>query len=138
MNMTLFDITRSLIINCTVPTTFWEDAICAACQMHNHLPSGSINNVSPHQLWLRNALTFKAFRQLSYIAYAYILSIPRGAKVELHGIRSCFLGHVNISQGIFLLWDLEHGRQIYSRDIRFIKEQLPTHEEFINLLNRLA
>jgi Reverse transcriptase (RNA-dependent DNA polymerase) len=138
MNRTLFDITRSLIIDCTVPTPFWGEAIHTTCQIHNRLPSGSITNISPHQLWFGNAPTFKAFRRFGCIAYARALSIPRGAKVDPHGIRCCFLGYINISQGIFLLWDLQHGHQIQSRDVRFIEGQSPTHKEFINLPNCLA
>jgi hypothetical protein len=130
MNRTLFDITRPFIIDCTVLTPFGGDAIRAACQICNRLPFESINNISPHQLWFRNAPTFKTFRRFGCIAYARILSIPREAKVKPHGIRCCFLGYVNISQGVFLLWDLQHGRQIQSRDVRFIEGQSPTHEEF--------
>jgi transposase InsO family protein len=57
MNRTLFDITRSLIIDCTVLTPFWGEAIRTACQIRNCLasksirnclPSGSINSISPH------------------------------------------------------------------------------------------
>jgi hypothetical protein len=138
MNRTLFDITRSLIIDCAVPTPFWGDAICTTCQIRNRLPSESINNILPHQLWFGNAPTFKAFQRLGCIADAHILSIPRGAKVDPRGIHCCFLHYVNISQGIFLLWDLQHGCQIQSRDVRFIEGQSPMHEEFINLPNRLA
>jgi hypothetical protein len=135
MNRTLFDIARSLIVDCAVPTPFWGDAIRAACQIRDRLPSESINNISPHQLWFGNAPTFQAFRRFGCIAYARILSIPRGAEVDPRGIHCCY---VNIWQGIFLLWDLQHGRQIQSRDVRFIEGQSTTHEEFINLPNRLA
>jgi hypothetical protein len=138
MNRTLFDITGSLIIDCTVLMPFWSDAISTTCHIRNCLPSESINNVSPHQLWFGNAPTFKAFRRFSCIAYAHTLSIPRGAKVNPRGIHCCFLGYVNISQGIFLLWDLQHGRQIQSRDVRLIEGQSPTHEEFVSLPNCLA
>jgi hypothetical protein len=48
------------------------------------------------------------------------------------------LGYISISQGVFLLWDLQHGCQIQSRDIRFIERQSPTCEKFINLPNCLA
>jgi hypothetical protein len=51
MSRTLFDIVRPLIIDCVIPTPFWGDAIHAACQIHNRLPSRSANNILPHQLW---------------------------------------------------------------------------------------
>jgi hypothetical protein len=138
MNRTLFDITRSLIIDCTVPTPFWGEAIHTACQIHNRLPSGSINNILPHQLWFGNAPTFKAFPRFGCIAYARIVTISRGAKVDPYGIRCCLLGYVNIAQGILLLWDFQHGRRIQSRDVRFIKGQSPMHDVFVNLPNRFA
>jgi hypothetical protein len=100
MNRTLFDITRSLIINCAIPTPFWGEAIHTACQIHNRLSSRLTNNISHHQLWFGNAPTFKAFHRFGCIAYARALAIPKGAKVDPHGIRCCFLGYVNISQGI--------------------------------------
>jgi hypothetical protein len=82
MNRTLFDITRSLIIDYAVPTPFWGDVIRAAYQIPNRLPSESINIISPHQLRFRNAPTFKAFRRFHCIAYAHILTIPRRIKVN--------------------------------------------------------
>jgi transposase InsO family protein len=62
MNRTLFDITRSLIIDCTVPIPFWGEAIRTACQIRNRLSSESINNISPHQLWFGNAPTLPRSR----------------------------------------------------------------------------
>jgi hypothetical protein len=139
MNRTLCDIVRPLIVDCYIPTPFWGDAIHAACQIRDCLPNPqSTNNISPHQLWFGNAPTFKAFCRFGCIAYARALAIPKGAKVDPHGICCCFLSYVNISQGIFLLWDLQHGCQIQSRDVRFIERQSPTHEGFINLPNRLG
>jgi hypothetical protein len=71
-------------------------------------------------------------------SYARILSISKGAKVDPRGIRCFFLGYVHTSQAISLLCDLQHRRQIQSRDVRFIEGQSPMHEEFINLPNRLV
>jgi transposase InsO family protein len=82
MNRTLFDIARSLIIDCSIPTPFWGDALRAACQIRNRLPSESINNISPDQLWFGNAPTFKAFCGFGCTAYAHALSILKGAKVN--------------------------------------------------------
>jgi hypothetical protein len=50
MNRTIFDIVRSLIIDCTIPTPFWGDVIYAACQIHNRPLSRSTNNILPRQL----------------------------------------------------------------------------------------
>jgi transposase InsO family protein len=82
MNRTFFDIIRSIIIDCVMPTPFWGDAICAACEIHNRLLSRSINNISPHQLWFGNAPTFKALHRFSCLTYAHTLSTPMGAKVD--------------------------------------------------------
>jgi hypothetical protein len=86
----LFDIVRPLIVDCYIPTPFWGDAIHAACQIRNRLPSESTNHISLHQLWFGNATTFKAFHRFGCVTYAHTLSIPKGAKVDSHAIRCCF------------------------------------------------
>jgi hypothetical protein len=58
MNRTLFDITRSLMIECRIPRALWGEGLCTARQIRNRLPSQSTNNTSPHELWFGNAPTF--------------------------------------------------------------------------------
>jgi hypothetical protein len=65
------------------------------------------------------------------------MSIPKEVKVDSYSI-CCFLDYINVSQGVFLIWDLQYQCQIQFKDVRFIKGQFLTHEEFINCSNYLV
>jgi hypothetical protein len=51
MNLTLFDMTRCLLIQSGIPNFLWADAVSTACYIRNRCPTTALNGNTPENVW---------------------------------------------------------------------------------------
>ena len=134
LNRTLFDMVRPMMIKSRLPTPFWAEAIDTAVKIRNSLPTRSLNDRTPYELWFNcRRPSIQHFRQFGCIAYVHvpIANIDRSNKVAPRSIQCCYLGVIGTR--IYRLWDPTNKRIVTSRDVVFHENQFLDPSVFGNI-----
>ncbi|XP_073137502.1 uncharacterized mitochondrial protein AtMg00710-like [Henckelia pumila] len=83
MNRTLLDRVRCMLINASLPKSFWEEALSTACYLVNRCPSNAIGFKSPIEKRSETPADYSNLRVLGCLAYAHL----KQDKLEARAVR---------------------------------------------------
>ena len=121
-NRHLFDVTRSLLLESSVPTRFWVESLATAAHLIDCMPSTSIKNQSPYY---RLYKTFPSYYDLRVFGSVCFVHLPPSERTKLttQSAKCAFLGYTPFQKG-FLCYD-PHIRCICtSRNVVFFEKKI--------------
>lgn len=121
MNRTLLERVRCLILNVSLPKTFWGEALATAAYLINRSPSSSLNFRTPIELWNGTLADYSKLRVFGCLAYAHI----KQDKLEPRALKCIFIGYPEGVKG-YKVWNLDSTgpRCFNSRDIIFDESRM--------------
>lgn len=120
-NRTLLEPARCLLMQSGLPTTFWAEAVNAACYIRNRCPSRSLNGKTPLELWCGKIPNINDLQEFGSQVYCLNRNSTRG-KLDVRGRRGIFLGYPEEQKG-FRIWLIEEKKLEISRDVKFVKDK---------------
>jgi len=121
------DITRTLLIESSVPSKFWIEALSTAVYLINRLPSHVLNFDSPYYRLHHKSPSYHDLHSFGCICFVH-LPFHERHKLSTQSAKCVFLGY-SISHKGFVCYDLSCGKFCISRNVVFFENQyfFPTH-----------
>ncbi|KAK1414482.1 hypothetical protein QVD17_30227 [Tagetes erecta] len=119
----LLETARALMFKGGIPKRFWGECIETAVYIINRLPSKVIKNQTPYEVVFKKQPDYDHMRTLGCLAY-YSSIETGGDKFEFRGRPGVFMGYPQGTKG-FKIFDLEHGKMVVSRDVKFVEHNFP-------------
>ncbi|KAL5752825.1 hypothetical protein ACOSQ2_023332 [Xanthoceras sorbifolium] len=107
-NRHLLDVVRSLLLESSVPSRFWCEALSTAIHLINRLPSPLLNHVSPFTRLFGYPLDYSNLRTFGCVCFS---------------VQCTFLGY-SVHQKCFLCYDPHLRRIRISRNVIFLKTRI--------------
>lgn len=120
-NRHLLDMVRALLIESSIPSHFWCEALFTAAYLINQLPSPTLNNVSPFHKLFGHHPTYSHLRTFGCVCFVHLLSHER-KKLTPQSIRCAFLGYSTTQKG-YVCYDPNIRRIKISRNVVFFEKQ---------------
>ena len=115
--------TRCLLLESSLPATFWEYAIQFATYVHNVTPCASLpQNSTPMIRWNGRLPTYRHHRTFGSIAYVHQGNVPGRFKFHPTARPGVFLGYAS-RRGGYLIWIPQTQKVIVSRNVFFDEEK---------------
>ena len=133
LNRTLNEHVRSMLFQANMPKSFWAEAMATAAYLINRLPSESINNAIPYELWYKKPLDLKQLKLLKPFGCKVNIYVPEErqpalSKVNPRSTFGCFIGyHSSVS---YKLWDFERKCFVTTRNVKFEETQFPKASDY--------
>ncbi|KAI3680226.1 hypothetical protein L2E82_50551 [Cichorium intybus] len=129
----LLEIARALRFEGKLPIRFWGECVLTAAYIVNRLPSKVIKYKTPYEILFRRKPSYDHMRVLGCLAYFWNTD-TKGDKFAPRGKAGVFLGYPFGTKG-YKIYDLEKGKLIVSRDVKFIESVFPlaSHKENVDL-----
>ena len=133
LNRTLNEHVRAMLFQANMPKSFWAEAMATAAYVINRLPSSSIDNAIPYELWHNKTLDSKELKLLKPFGCLVNIHIPEQrrkplSKVDTRSTFGCFIGyHTSVSHKI---WDFERKCFVNSRNLIFEETEFPKASDF--------
>ncbi|XP_073152165.1 uncharacterized protein [Henckelia pumila] len=102
MNRTLLERVRCMLINASLPKSFWGEALSTACYLVNRCPSSAIGFKTPMKKWSGTPAHYSNLRIFGCLAYAHL----KQDKLEVRTFRCIFIGYPNGVKG-YKVWNLK-------------------------------
>jgi hypothetical protein len=117
-NRTIQEAARAMLTQAGLPLTYWGKAVLYANYIQNRIPTTTLDNHSPLQLWATTdtdvSKSLSHIRTFGCLAYAHVYSKRKGNNKA----RQClFLGMDPVKQGYLLM--LPNRQLITCRDVTF-------------------
>ena len=98
LNRTLNEHVRCMLFQANMPKSFWAEAMATATYLINRLPSESIKNSIPYELWYEKPLSSKQLKLLKPFGCKVNIQIPKEwrpalSKVNTRSTFGCFIGY---------------------------------------------
>lgn len=121
------DITRTLLIESSVPSKFWIEALSTVVYLINRLSSHVLNFDSLYYHLHHKSLSYYDLHTFGCVCFVHLPSHERH-KLSTQSAKCVFLGY-NISHKGFVCYDLSCGKFCISRNVVFFENQyfFPTH-----------
>lgn len=113
-NRTLTEKIRCLLYNADVAKEMWGEALYCAVYLLNRLPSESINNLTPFELFNKQKPNLANVREFGTEAYAKVLTQTK--KLDSRTEKYMMVGYTNNG---YRLWDETRKKIIVARDVIF-------------------
>lgn len=119
MNRTLQDKARCLLLNSELPLKFWGEAMNTAAYVRNRLPSRSIDDQIPEEVWSGRKVNLSNLRIFGCLAYAHVPKEKRDSKWDERAVACIFVGYSE-TQKAYRLLELNNPKNvIFARDVVF-------------------
>ena len=113
----LLDVTRSLLLESSVPTRFWVEALATAAHLINRLPSASLQNQSPYYRLYQTSPSYDALHVFGSVCFVHLPPSER-TKLTAQSAKCVFLGYAPFQKG-YLCYDPHIRRLRTSRNVVF-------------------
>ncbi|KAH7524952.1 hypothetical protein FEM48_Zijuj06G0173800 [Ziziphus jujuba var. spinosa] len=118
-NRHLLDVTRTLLLDASVPSHFWVEALSTSVHLINRLPSPVLDNETPYFRLHGNNPDYNHLRVFGCLCYAHLPSSDRN-KLTAQSARCAFLGYASDRKG-YLCYDPLARRIRISRNVVFVE-----------------
>lgn len=119
----LLELTRTMLLEASVPNTFWVDALFTTAYIINRLPSPILNVLSPYQRLFQRVPNYAFMRVFGSACYPNF-SATSANKLSARSVQCVFLGYAFGYKGYRCLDPLT-GRIYVSRHVRFHEDLYP-------------
>jgi hypothetical protein len=121
------DITRTLLLESSVPSKFWIEVLSTAVYLINRLPSQVLNFDSPYYRLHHKSPSYHDLHTFGCVCFVHLPSHERH-KLSAQYTKCVFLGY-SISQKGFVCYNLSCSKFHISRNVVFFENQyfFPTH-----------
>src|SRR5438045_2332499 len=130
MNRTLLEMVRPMLAAHDIPFCFWGEAISTAMHIKNRIPSASIGNRTPYELWYGRKPSLDHLRIFGCTAWVHVPKDSGRQKLDDKSKRMCFVGYIS-DKGIYKVYDPTNGRFSTARDIIFDEEKFFTQSKLL-------
>jgi hypothetical protein len=120
-NRHLLDVTRTLLLDSSVPSKFWVEALSTAVYLINRLPSQVLNFDSPYYRLYHEAPSYSDLHTFSCVCFVHLPSNERH-KLSAQSAKCAFLGY-SISHKGFVCYDLSCSKFRVSQNVVFFENQ---------------
>ncbi|KAH9771155.1 protein kinase domain-containing protein [Citrus sinensis] len=118
-NRHLLDVTRALLLDASVPSHFWVEALSTTVHLINCMPSFNLYNESPYFRLHNKHHDYTQLRIFGCICYCHLPASYRN-KLTAQSSRCAFLGYASDRKG-FLCYDPNARRTRISRNVIFVE-----------------
>ncbi|CAH9146417.1 unnamed protein product [Cuscuta epithymum] len=119
----LLELTRTMLLESSIPSQFWVDAIFTASYIINRLPSPLLGNSSPYEKLFQKVPDYAFMRVFGCSCFPNI-SASSANKLSARSVHCVFLGYASGYKGYRCL-EPKSGRIYVSRHVRFIEHSFP-------------
>jgi len=128
-NRHLLDVTRTLLIESSVPSKYWVEALSTAVYLINRLPSKVLNLESPYYCLFHKHPSYHSFHTFGCVCFVHLPPFQRN-KLSVQSIKCAFMGYSTSQKG-FICYDPSSNKFRVSRNVIFFENQyfFPTHVE---------
>ena len=134
-NHHLLDVVRTILLESSIPPHFWCEALSTSVHLIIHLPSLTLNNVSPFFKLFGHSPLYSDLHTFGYVCFVH-LSVDERHKLIAQSVKCVFLGY-DIPQKVYVCYDPYVCRIRVSRNVIFFENQyfFPSHVElpFVSL-----
>src|SRR5579871_5664138 len=120
MNRTLFDMACTMLDASGAPLELWNEAILAACNIRNRLPTRSLDGKSPHEAWTGKKPKIGHIRKWGCVAYCHINKKPR-KKLQRKSMKGYLVGYE--AGSLYRIYHPETKEIKVSRDVIFVEDE---------------
>jgi hypothetical protein len=120
-NRHLLDVVRTLLIDSSVPTRFWVEALSTAVHLINRLPSQVLNFASPYSILFGVIPEYDSLHVFGCVCFVHLPFTERN-KLSAQAARCAFLGYSNSHKG-FVCYDANAHKIRISRNVIFFENQ---------------
>lgn len=120
---------RTLLLESSVPSRFWCEALSTSVHLINRLPSPTLNHTSPLFRMYGHSPSYSDLRTFGCVCFVHLPAHERH-KLTAQSVKCAFLGY-DVSQKGYVCYD-PHGQRIrISRNVVFLENQyfFPSHVE---------
>ena len=108
---------RCLLLESSVPPSFWPEALTTATHIINRLPSPKLQNTSPHFRLFKTDPQYTNFHTFGCICFVHLPTLER-SKLSAQSAKCVFLGYASHQKG-FVCYDPTSKRIRISRNVIF-------------------
>jgi hypothetical protein len=119
-NRTVAAMARTILLDSSLPKTFWSYAFMWAAHTLNRVPNKASGKITPLEAFLRHKPQYGIFRVFGSIGYAHIPHELR-KKLDVRAHRGHVVAYLGVSKG-WRLWIPDENRFIESAMVRFPDE----------------
>lgn len=117
-NRTIVEMTRAMLIDASLPKTFWGEALSHSVYLNNRLPTKANNNVSPYELW--TGMTPILHNLKPFGSKGYVLKMPNDrGKLDAQAHAGIYLGPDG-NTAAHRMWNPICRSVSNTRDVRFL------------------
>ncbi|RVW89893.1 Retrovirus-related Pol polyprotein from transposon TNT 1-94 [Vitis vinifera] len=120
-NRHLLDVVRTLLLESSVPSMFWVEALKTATHLINRLPSQVLHMESPYFRLFAKQPSYDHLRIFGCVCFVHLPPHERH-KLSAQSVRCAFLGY-NMCQKGFVCYDPTLHRTRISRNVIFFENQ---------------
>jgi len=124
-NRHLLDVTRSLLIQASVPPCFWVEALSTVVFLINRLPSIVIDFDSPFFRLFKSQPDYSDLHTFGCVCFVHLPPFE-GHKLGAQSVQCAFMRYSNSHKG-FLCFDVSNHRFRVSRNVTFFDNQFIFH-----------
>ncbi|CAH9051136.1 unnamed protein product [Cuscuta europaea] len=119
----LLELTRTMLLEASVPSHYWVDAIFTAAYIINRLPSPTLNGLTPYQKLFNRVPDYSFMRVFGSACYPNF-NATSANKLSPRSVQCVFLGYASGYKGYRCL-DPFTGRVYVNRHVRFHEDTYP-------------
>ncbi|CAH9085932.1 unnamed protein product [Cuscuta europaea] len=120
----LLELTRTLLIDSSIPSTFWVNALYTATFIVNRLPTPILNGDTPYQRLFNKLPDYNFLRVFGCSCFPNFIAVSHN-KLSPRSIHCVFLGYAPGYKG-YRCFSPSTGRVYVSRDVIFHENIFPT------------
>src|SRR5262249_36327155 len=105
---------------------YWGEAFMYAVHIQNLSPTSGLEKVVPYEAWTGSKPNVSHLRVFRSIGYANIPKKLRGGKLEATAVKCRLLGWWTDETKGYRLQEIESGKLIASRDVKFVENDAPS------------
>jgi hypothetical protein len=124
-NRHLLDVTHTLLLQASVPSRFWVEALSTAVFLINRLPSSVIEFDSPFFRLFKTQPDYNDLHTFGCVCFVHLPPFERH-KLGAQSVQCAFLGYSHCHKG-FVCYDVSNRRFRISRNVTFFEDQFMFH-----------
>lgn len=113
----------SLMFQSGLPLKFWPYSILTATWLIKRTLSEVLEWATPFEILFGHSTDYRALKPFGCLAFTANISPTRG-KFNIRSLKCVFLGFDSCHKG-YVLYDLDNGNILISRDVNFIRHTFP-------------